>query len=180
MKKLILNFFVLTTFVFATSCSSDDDNNDSSVELEGTWKLTAWEVGETFDLNNDGELSTNILDEMDCYDNETIVFGDGVATYMSRSYADIEVEFGEEGSNPVYTVECEDEFENSPAAYVRNGNSVTITETYEEDGEIYEDTLVATISGNTLSFVIPEGFVIFGDDFEVEVEQDLVLVFTKQ
>lgn len=160
-----------------TSCSSDNDDNP--IQVEGTWKLTAWNVGESYDLNNDGTASSNLLDEIDCYNNETIVFANNIATYMSTSYADIYFESSEEGES-TYTIECEQEIENSPAAYSVSGNTVTITETYEEDGEVYEDVIVATMNGNMLSFVIPDGYYVEGDDFEVVVEQDLTFVFTKQ
>lgn len=173
MKKLFLNLFILTGLVLTTSCSSDDDDNNNSVELEGTWRLTAWNVGESYDLNNDGTASENLLDEFDCLNNETLVFMNGIATYMSTSYLEIYVEFGEGGeSDATYTIECELEDEDTPATYTQNGNTISIL---TEDS-----TLVATLDGNTLSFVVPEGFYVEGDDFEVEIEQDLTYVFTKQ
>ena len=172
-------FLTLSLFlIVATSCSSD--NNDNPTQVDGTWKLTAWNVGESYDLNNDGTASSNLLDEMDCYNNETIVFANNTATYMSTSYADIYFEATGGGSTEgTYTIECEQEIENSPAAYTVSGNTVTITETYEEDGQVYEEVIVATLNGNTLSFVIPDGYYVEDDEFEVLVEQDLTLVFIK-
>lgn len=181
MKRNFLKLLFILGLVFTVSCSSDDSNNNDGVELEGTWRLTAWNVGESYDLNNDGTSSSNLLDEIDCYENETITFAAGTATYMSTSYADIYFEAGEEGeSDDTYIIECEQEIDNSPATYVRNGNTVTITITYVEDGVTEEDIIIGTLNGNTLSFVIPDGFYVEGDDFTVEVEQDLTYVFTKQ
>ncbi|WP_178988932.1 lipocalin family protein [Winogradskyella schleiferi] len=181
MKKFILGLFVLTSLSLTTACSSDDDDNTSS-NIEGAWKLTAWNVsGSSYDLNNDGTASTNLLEEMNCYNNETIVFNNNVATYMTTSYADIYAELvAGSTSDYVYTIECQDEVSNSPASYSVNGNTVTITTTYEEDGTIYEVILLATLNGNTLSFVLEEGLYIEENvGFDVIVEQDLTLVFTK-
>ena len=63
MRKLFLNLLAFTFLIVATSCSSD--NNDNPTQVDGTWKLTAWNVGESYDLNNDGTASSNLLDEMD-------------------------------------------------------------------------------------------------------------------
>ena len=113
MKKIFLNLFILSGLLLATACSSDSDDNDNNAELEGTWRLTAWNVGESYDLNNDGTSSSNLLDEIDCYNNETISFANGVATYMSTSYAEFYFEAGEEGeSEGTYFIECEQEIEN--------------------------------------------------------------------
>ena len=185
MKKFIFKTLALTALVLVSACSGSDDDNNSSVELEGTWKLTAWNIGESVDLNNDGTASSNLLDEMDCYNNETIVFSStDIATIINTSYADIYVEL-EEGSETdyIFEVECELENDSFTATYVRNGNTVTFTFAGDvEDGEDEEDTdvLIATLDGDELSLLIPDGYYVEGDDFEVVVEQDLTMVYTKQ
>lgn len=179
MKKILLNLLALSLLI--TSCESDDDNNSSS-DLQGTWKLTAWNVANAIDLNGDGTVSTNMLDEMNCYNNETITFGNSTATATTTSYADIEAELVT-GSDTEYSyiIDCVSEINSDTATYVVNGNTVTITTTYEEDGETYEDILVATKSGNTLSFVVEEGLYIEeSDSFDVVVNQDLTFIYTKQ
>jgi len=66
--------------VFA-ACSSDDDSNDTTANLEGTWKLTAFNTENAYDLNEDGTTSTSVMDETSCYQNETITFNaDGTGT----------------------------------------------------------------------------------------------------
>ncbi|WP_179008349.1 lipocalin family protein [Winogradskyella forsetii] len=180
MKKIILGLFILTSLSVTTSCSSDDDDNTSS-NIEGTWKLTAWNVsGTSYDLNNDGTVSTNLLEEMNCYNNETIVFNNNVATIMSTSYADIyaELEVGST-SEYMYTIECENEVSTDVATYSVNGNTITVTSTYEEDGTVYEDNVVGTLNGNSMSFVIEEGLYITDSNFDAVVAQDLTFVYTK-
>lgn len=180
MRKLVVSLFVLTALVF-TSCESDDDGSSSS-NIQGTWKLTAWNSVESFDLNNDGVASTNLLDEMDCYNNETIVFANNVATAISTSYADITAEIVVGTTNEFnYSIDCEQEFSSDDAIFTVNGNTVTITTTEMFDGEVSENVLVATINGNTLSFVVEEGLYIYNDaNFDTVVEQDLTFVYTKQ
>lgn len=178
MKRIFLNIFLLAGLIITASCSNEDNDDNSSAAMKGTWKLTAWNVDGSYDLNNDGTASPNLLDEMDCYNNERIVFTDDTATYMTTSYADIYAEFVD-GTGYTFTVECEEEVDSSPATYTRNGNALTITTTYEEDGETETDIILATVNGNTLTFVEEEGFVIEEDNYDVVVE-DLTLVFTKQ
>ncbi|WP_138434513.1 hypothetical protein [Winogradskyella algicola] len=62
------------------------------VETLGTWKLIAWEPNPItdLDLDNDGISSSNFLDEINCYDNETIDFySDGTGRLYLRSIANI-------------------------------------------------------------------------------------------
>lgn len=153
-------------------CSSD---GGEPTEVVGTWLLTAWNGTEAIDLNNDGTDSTNFLDEMDCYNNETIVFNpDGSGIAMSTSYADIEI-FIEAGTTDSYdfTVTCIEEVENTDMTWTQSGNTVSITDAF--------GTTDWTLNGNTLSITIPEGFsVVNTDDATVEVTQDLTFVYTKQ
>ena len=105
-------------------CSGDGQSSD----LVGTWRLTAWNGTEPIDLNNDGTESINFLDEMDCYENETIVFNvDNSGTAMSTSFAefDIEIEVGTTDSFD-FTVTCIDEIDNTDLTWSQSGNTVTI------------------------------------------------------
>ncbi|MGB1230820.1 MAG: hypothetical protein ACPG5M_01130 [Winogradskyella sp.] len=180
MKKNVLKVLALLMVVISFSCSNDDDGGSDNVELTGTWKLTALNAIETYDLNNDGSASINLLNEMNCLTNETLVFSDtNVVTANSTSYVDIYAEL-ETGSTTDYdyTVECESEVYSDPATYVRNGNSVTIT---IQDDEDEDEVLVGIISGNTFSFVVPESLYIENlDNFDEDIEQDVTYVFTKQ
>lgn len=153
----------------------DCSSGGEPTEVVGTWLLTAWNGTEPIDLNNDGTESTNFLDEMDCYNNETIVFNqDNTGTAMSTSYADIEI-FIEAGTTNSYdfTVTCIDEIENTDMTWTQSGNAVSITDV--------SGTTDWTLNGNTLSITIPEGFtVISTEDATVSVIQDLTFVYTKQ
>ena len=152
-------------------CSNDQQQ---ATDIEGTWLLTAWIGTEAIDLNNDSTASLNFLDEMDCYENETILFNtDGTGMAMSTSFAsfifDIEVGTTDQF---IYTIECEFEDENTNLTWSQTGNTVTIV-----DGTAVSDF---TLNGNQLSIVVPEGFVAFSSDFTATTTQDLTFVYTKQ
>ncbi|MBR9915261.1 MAG: hypothetical protein GYB32_10625 [Algicola sp.] len=150
------------------------DQNQQSSDLEGTWLLTAWLIDEAYDLNNDGTESFNLLDEMDCYNNETIVFNsDGTAVVTSTSYAEIDVsiEVGTTDSFD-YIVNCIQETEVSNVAWTQNNNTVTIS-----DGS---SDLEWTLSGNQLSIFVPEGFFAISEDQTIVQNDDLTFVYTKQ
>lgn len=155
--------------------SLGDCSAASGTVVEGTWKLTAWNVVEAIDLNNDGNASLNLLDEMDCYNNETLVFNaDNTGTSMSTSYADFEI-FIEAGTTNSfdYTINCVEENDNTDFTWSQSGNTVSVT--------ISSSTNDWTLIGNTLSITIPEGFSVTNpDDTTVSTIQDLTLVYTKQ
>jgi hypothetical protein len=141
MKRL---FFIGTAAMLALSCSSDDDN-DGNVSVEGTWKLTKFELTESADLNNDGNATNNLLSETNCFNNSNIVFsGDGTGTINIGSMnADIQLVNGSE-TEYEYTVECE---EPTPSNfdYTVSDNIITI-----------DDSAALTRSGNKLTFAIAQ------------------------
>ncbi len=60
------------------------------VETVGTWKLVAWLTDISRDIDNDGVVTNNYLEEIDCYENETLIFNsDSTGTLFLRSIADI-------------------------------------------------------------------------------------------
>ncbi len=143
--------------------------------IEGTWLLTAWIGEEPIDLDNDGNESTNFLDEMDCYNNETLVFNnDGTGASISTSFADIEIFIEVGTTNSVdFNVSCIEEDETVNFTWVQSDNIISITDTFgTNDWEL---------DGNTLSILIPDGFsVINADDASINTIQDLTFVYTKQ
>jgi len=150
------------------------NTGDTDVTVVGTWKMTAWNVNEAQDLNEDGTSSTNLLDEMDCYNNETVVFNaDFTGIAMSTSYADIELNLVIGTTNEFdYSITCVPEIENTDLTWAQSGNIVATTSTGITNN--------FTLNGNELSFLIPEGFTVVSDDSSVTVIQDLTIVYTKQ
>jgi hypothetical protein len=172
MKKVFS--LVLFAVVFA-SCSSDDDNNNT-VAIEGTWKMTAFKSQNAYDLNGDGVISNDIMAQTNCYQNETLVFNtDGTGANFSTSFADITLEVVAGTADEYeYSVECVAENTTTAFVWTQNGESVTFTNSGV--------TFSGAQDGNKLTFAISNGF-------EIEVEQgggvattteNLTLEYTKQ
>ncbi|TXD83307.1 hypothetical protein ESY86_17205 [Subsaximicrobium wynnwilliamsii] len=150
------------------------NSNQPNAEVEGTWKLTAWMGENPIDLNNDAQESTNFLDEIDCYTDETLVFNaGGTGVSMSTSYANFDVQLETDSTNTYdYTVDCIAEVENTDFTWTQSGNSLTLI--------IAEQSYNYTIDGNSLSTLVPNGFTVSNADATITVTEDLTFVFTKQ
>ncbi|MDD7884872.1 hypothetical protein [Flavivirga sp. 57AJ16] len=167
MSKLL--FILCFALLLFTSCSSED-NDDLSVV--GTWKLTAWDVVGGFDINNDGTVSTNILDEIECVNNETLIFEpNGVMSSNKTFSLDIDITLLEGTTDEyVFNVMCDQE------------GVIGFATTYSQNG----DTLIfndkeSTIKGDQLFRVLKEAITIYNTGFtEVLATKDLTLVYTKQ
>jgi len=174
MKKLFVMILVAAAF---TACSSDDDSSNNSTSLEGNWKLTAFETENPYDLNNDGTASKSVMDETNCYQNETIRFdADGTGEATSTSYADIQLTLVAGTTDEYeYTVDCVSETETTPFVYDKDENEVSLSITGAGNA-------TATLSGNTLTYVIQDGFFVDVDEngTTVTVTEDITFVYTKQ
>ena len=176
MKKLILSLLVVSALALSSCSKDDNNNNNSTVSLEGTWKLTAWNSTTAYDINNDGTANLNILQELNCYNNETVLFSaNNVGIATTTSYADIEVEITVGTTDEyTFTIDCIDETEVFPFTWSLSGNTITLNAGTADES-------VAIMSGNTFSFVVQEGLVVINsENFEVEINQDLTFVYTKQ
>jgi hypothetical protein len=144
MKKIILMALAISSLL---SCSNSDDDN-SSVAIDGTWKLTAFSTQDPCDFNNDGVATTNFMNETGCYNNSKIVFtGSNTATAaIQEVLIDMTVTVGTTNGYTV-VVDCEANPIPENVPWSQNGNIVTIGAS--------PDNLDFTLSGNTLSATIP-------------------------
>lgn len=108
-----------------TSCTSDDDTNGNanvSAKLVGTYELTALTAPLTQDYDGDGDSSSNLVMEGNCYNNSWISFhSDG--TYDEGYSSSI---MGTGGLN----LTCNSQ--TSSGTYTQNGNTITTTRTSGE------------------------------------------------
>ncbi len=163
------NFFLfaISFALFFTSCSSDDDNVDNGggdsveVSLVGTWELTSAEVAVTLDLNMDGTVSPNLLDELSCFEDTIIVSDDN--TY-SQSMSEVAVEVEMVGPLVVVTADCTGTMLAITGAWILEGDQLTFT----PEG-VDSKTVTVTLTETTLSFTDTV------DDFG-----EVALVFTRQ
>ncbi|MDH7445405.1 lipocalin family protein [Aquimarina sp. 2201CG14-23] len=159
------NFFLfaISIALFFTSCSSDDDNggDPTTISIVGTWQLTSASGVLPVDLNMDGMASTNLLEELPCFEDTITVSDDN--TY-SQDVTEITVNVDTSGPLPVVTAEC-------------TGNTLTETGTWSLDG----DELTFTPTGmnvNTVTIVLTETTLSFTDT--VADLGQVALVFTRQ
>lgn len=173
MKKLFL-FPVLSLFFIA--CASDDDAAPVD-PLVGTWKMTRYQVENGYDFNQDGTANTDLLAEVDCYQNETIQINvDGTAVATSNSYLSVIAELVAGTTNQfTYTLDCEMETDIVSLNWTANEGTLSFQ---EDDGF----TVTGTVDSSTqFTFMIPEGFEILSNDgMTIVSEEDIRIVYTKQ
>ena len=169
MKHLYLVFTFLAFIVF-TGCSTEPIDNTSTIL--GEWTLTSWQIETPIDLNNDdtassefspGCLSDSSLNFIDA-SNATIFFS-SVVTYSTTM----------ENGKLIFMTACStsDEIVPDLISYTINDNTVVV----EIDGE----ELVLTSNGNTLSMLVPNGFIAKDmDTLQTTVTQDVTYIFTRK
>lgn len=118
MKKFHSYLLAAAGCVAFSSCSSDDDGgNNVSADLTGTYELTSATTGQAQDYDNDGDSSTNLVLEGNCYNDSWISFhSDG--TYeegMSRTTT----------SNAGTQIDCDTSI--TSGTWTQNGDQVTTT-----------------------------------------------------
>jgi hypothetical protein len=174
MKKLLLLAGIAACF---TACTNDEElfgGFEEPFSAVGYWKLTSMTVETPVDINGDGTASTDFMAESGCYQNELLqLLPNNTGVIVSNSYLDISVE----GSFPdevTFTSECVNELEETPITnYTINAEAITIT---DGDGTVIAGTLV----GNTMTFIIPDGQIYMDEEFNVVLQEDLTMVYTKQ
>ncbi|MCB0462842.1 MAG: lipocalin family protein [Flavobacteriaceae bacterium] len=169
MRKLILALFTCLSFIVFTSCTTEDIDDTSTIL--GEWTLTSWTVDAPIDLNNDGTpqsefspgcLTDSTINFMDV-SNATVFFSSEV-TYNTRM----------ENGKVIFMTSCSTDSDRMPTLgeYTINNNSVMI--------DLEGEAMVLTLSGNTLTMTVPNGFIAKDiDTFETTVMQDITYIFTR-
>lgn len=102
-----------------------DNCEVEEVDVIGTWKLVSWNTDELRDIDNDGIATNNYLDDIDCYDNETILFNsDGTGTLFLRSFAEFTFTPTEDGED--FFILCTDIDIDQSFTWTETFNSVTL------------------------------------------------------
>ncbi|NCT16707.1 MAG: hypothetical protein COZ75_10180 [Flavobacteriaceae bacterium CG_4_8_14_3_um_filter_34_10] len=171
MKKV---FSLLMVAMIFAACSSDDDN--ANVSLEGTWKMTAFKSENAYDVNGNGTISNDIMQQTNCYQNETVVFNaNNTVAFVSTSYADIElVLVAGSTTDYEYNITCVNENDTTAGTWSQTNNTVIITDAF--------GVYTATQTGSTLTFVIPNGFPIevTQGSGTATITEDLTITYEKQ
>ncbi len=172
MKKSLLFLYFLIACIPITSCSQDDAVFESAIS--GVWELSAWNVDTPIDLNNDGVSSTNLLKEFGCLAGSELIFKDAVnATIFYSSEVAFNVEIQNESQFFMFICGTNSNSVPRQITYVHQENSVILNDRGEE--------LVLNLSQNTLSMLVPNGFVARDVNSQaVVISQDIIYVFTRQ
>ena len=171
MKKTAL-FLVTIVIITLTSCSSD--NNDvADASIEGTWKLTSFTTTDAIDFNLDGTATTDFMAETNnCYADNTLVFKADNTVDASGSFLNIDVQI-QAGTTDQLTIVTNCTNDNLVATYSWSeaGNNITVT-----------NVGTGVLSGNTLTFTVPNGtqLTTIENNIEVVTLTDVVQVYTKQ
>lgn len=170
MKNNFSFLIIFPVFIICNSCSNDDDSNQTS--LVGTWELTTWTIGVPIDLNDDSVASSNLLDEADCTNNDTVVFKtDGTVSFNSTYNPTVNISLIDETSETyLFDIQCDlDGTIGLVATYEQNGDTVTFLNN------------TAIINGNELTIVYQNAIDIYNEDFtQILTKKDLTLIYSKK
>lgn len=88
MKNFKLLTLLIMPFSLMISCSDDDgDGGDfASAELVGTWRLVEVNLSAQVDIDGDGSLSDNLLDEVDCISGSLVLNADTTYQYEQSTF----------------------------------------------------------------------------------------------
>jgi len=133
-----------------------EDLNDCEpafLETVGNWRLVSWLNDQSLDIDNDGVVTNDYLEEIDCYTNETITFNiDGTGTFFLRSEAEITYTPQTSGGEDFF-VNCMSISENRTFTWVQESNNTVII-TFNDDNSVRNHFRNA----DSLFIVYSEGF----------------------
>lgn len=180
MMKLHSIICIIFPILFLTSSSNDNMTILNNNDLLGVWNLTSITLTTPLDINNDGETSLNVLDEVSIID-ATLIFTDSI---NGTIFYDSSVSFytRKEIGKLVFMITSSTGSENSPLpfTYTNTDNNVIINQdiTFNQTNN---NPSVLTLNQNSLSMEVTNGFVVKDiNTFEESVSQDITYVFTRQ
>jgi len=166
MKNTIKAFFILCLAIAMIACTKSDKS-----KAVGVWQLTTRTTDIPFDVNNDGVFSTNLVDEIDCNDIETLTFEEN-GTVFSGNEASVIMKYFKTADTNSYglNIDCNKE------------GIISFASSYNE---IDEDTIQVSgrnyvIDNNTMTTIFKDAVKVYNEDFTEIIEtRDLKLVYKK-
>ena len=178
MKRLI---WILSLLVGLTSCSNDNEPSDTnSSELEGTWKLSAINLSEALDTNNDGQAQFNLVAENPIIE-ATLKFDDALnGSIHYNSWVSYSTE--EDAGKLIFMVASSIGPDNIPMpfSYTKAGGSVMV------EGDLTFNRIniggsELLLDGNTLMMTVDHGFTAKDiNTMDESVDQTVTYIFQKQ
>ena len=130
-----INYLLLLVIFLNVSCSSSGDDNptDNGFNYLGTWELTNLEISIAQDMNNDGIFSTNLKDELVCFqttidvkNDQTFVVTGTKLKYISSTETTVVYECNGTSSDSGTWSEVENGIKIGNITYPRSGNQLTL------------------------------------------------------
>lgn len=149
MKRIL---FILLLSLLSLSCT---DEIYKLASVEGIWSLTGYNVEEAFDINNDGIKSINLLEEIECANNEILIFeSNGVMSSNSTFNPSIIIALINGTTyDYMFNVQCDLE------------GVVGIASSYSQNDDVVRyNNHIATIIDNQLNIVFKDAMEIFNMD----------------
>ncbi|MEM9361482.1 MAG: hypothetical protein AAGA43_02555 [Bacteroidota bacterium] len=84
MNFIRFTIIIVLLSIFSISCDSDDGANSiptTNFDVIGLWDLVEVNVNLPQDINMDGTLSTNLMDELDCISGSLLINSDLIWTF---------------------------------------------------------------------------------------------------
>ena len=169
MKNFLFLFSLL--FVLSIQSCSKDNYDEVNNALVGSWKLTAWNVEGGFDINSDGVADINLLSEIDCPNEETLVFESNGTVSSDKTFnPKLQIALIDEVNETYsFNVECPEGVIGFSASYSLNNGALTIQDR------------MASLNGNQLTRVFEDAIKIYNEDFtQVIATKTLTMVYTKE
>ena len=166
LKKMSLKLAICVLLL--NSCTEDDAVIQSQVI--GEWALVSYSIGDSFDINNDGTSNLNLLNEINCANNEVLSFeAIGVVSSNETYNPSILISKFNNDNSFNFNVEC-------PEGTI--GFATSFSQINDNTFEFSDRTF--TIVDNTFEIVIEDEIEVFNEDFSELLEtRDLVLRYTR-
>lgn len=139
--------------------------------VEGEWILSEYNVAAGFDINKDGEKNVNLLKELDCLNNEILIFETtGTVSAVSSFNPDIHISLAQDTNEYIFDVSCDNE------------GIIGWATSFSQNGEtISYNNATATVINEELHVVFKNAFNIYDiNNTQVIETYDVIMVYTKQ
>lgn len=175
MKKVFLSVLVASVLVFSiASCSKedevkvpveakDDDKGGANTSIEGTWKYTAVNIENEYDINNDGKKSKNLVEETNCFVDAALILNKDKTSLLKDRTLKVTTEAGK-NDEVIFTTECI-ALSDSPSTWSQKGDILTLTENeikVTRDFKLENNKLTFTLE-KMFGFKLPNGELVLED-----------------
>ena len=160
MKKLSLIFLIIISFL-----SCNNENN-----IYGEWQLKSWDIGVDMDLNKDAIKSSNLLDEVECNNDEVLTLKQNNTLASVNTFSPV-IKIFKLNSDYMFNIECSEGSLGYASAFKVEVDKVLL----DQGGEF------TTGENNQLTRIFKKAVKIYNSDFsEVLETKDLILTYTKK